>query len=399
MSEDGRTFTEVDVERFAKSRHLRPMLWKLFFDFCVSKESGLDGVIVIDHFDEGIHYPNRSSFVCRGCLTRACRHPGAYYTCQGGHGLIANSRHVFGEADLAMVYWAYVFRSQASAVVISTTDTDQLPILVQFLDYMGYGRERDAYKPELYWHYGGRHVNMKTLFRGLTSRLGLTPQEFVYMCIMCGTDYAFKGTCLVSELEPPSCKYVATFPNLSLTLSILSVGDVWQGIGATVAFKAMATSIGRVLIREIDAHHKITTFTKLMIYVYKTKLGMEDDWDEKHPPRLRDLERVLRTRTSNTMRVPTAENILFFFRRVLFNKAYWNVLWKDAPVPALCFRLCSSGPTIYGTSGSTPGVRVPILTAATAARALSRAVSKRIDDSNSSQWKRRKMIPPDAVLA
>jgi len=99
--------------------------------------------------------------------------------------------HKLGEADLAILYWCRVFR--ARSVKICTTDTDFMPIMLQYIMQTG----SSHLNPFIVWVYErDSFVNMKSMYDLMwdpSGTCGLSPQSFVLLCIASGNDYFIKN--------------------------------------------------------------------------------------------------------------------------------------------------------------------------------------------------------------
>lgn len=110
---------------------------------------------------------------------------------------LAHLQHPFGEADLAEVFWAIVFRT--TPCTITTNDRDSIPILYHYCQTQGFQRNGSP----LWWVYEPREKIIVAGQPGCLNVMEMTVKLaerwntvlFLLACCLCGTDYVEKGEC------------------------------------------------------------------------------------------------------------------------------------------------------------------------------------------------------------
>jgi hypothetical protein len=173
-------FDPVNIRQLLGSRHLHLVMWR-YIDMRLRADSRLMsdlGFAVI--WDYGaLEGPTRICFSPTGLCIDALR------------GCV----HKFGEADLGTLYWCRVFRT--STIVLSTIDTDVLPLAVWYLSQT---HSEQIGTQQVWWSYRQRSgkesktrlVDLTLLASHIISSFG-SARLFMAACVSCGTDFVPKG--------------------------------------------------------------------------------------------------------------------------------------------------------------------------------------------------------------
>jgi len=97
--------------------------------------------------------------------------------------------HVFGEADLAMFYWAEIYHDRD--VIFTTVDTDIIPIST---DYVYSKNSIRVPSTKMYWRYEKQsYVDIRMMLSKTLQHLQLSPGSFKLFCVLTGTDFFDKS--------------------------------------------------------------------------------------------------------------------------------------------------------------------------------------------------------------
>jgi len=106
--------------------------------------------------------------------------------------------HAFGEHDVSLAFWSWLF--QDYDVMVESVDTDTIPISMSYLS-SGVGPKSLIWKYKDQTTKNTELVDMKLLHDGALDASGLTAQQFVFACILCKTDFYNKA--LISHQMGP----------------------------------------------------------------------------------------------------------------------------------------------------------------------------------------------------
>lgn len=185
---DGTTIIEpICLRRLRLSKQLRTLLWQTFVQRIKHRVSGLGHHVTIwfDFDPTGPWRFHRKSGVVIGGGEDGTDDPveATHHT---------ELAHYLGESDPALFWWAHYFQQQQpppSQVHLLTNDSDMMPLATLYQL-----RDRCPVKSSIFWHCDNKIIIDLTRFYALMTRgLGVTPMQFVFWCIYCGTDYLEKS--------------------------------------------------------------------------------------------------------------------------------------------------------------------------------------------------------------
>ena len=273
-------------------------------------------------------------------------------------GIDPGSKHPYGEADLAVMYWINrLWPGQPANYYIRSVDTDFIPICLNFLTHraLSHTPKRGLWIRAYHYRSGKNKgkvmwMNMRAVYRYVVGTLGWSVFAFVVYCCMCGTDYT--DPCCQHPDDPPDA------PDHSLLfrrISASTVFDAFQRFDVPSKLDDILENMHGfgIAVRAVYTHVITNTLASAAASAYIKKADREvastqlSLYQRKRgginvPFPLERLRRIQCVRSK--LHMPTDTQLYMVYDELKFNLNYWMIDWKaettklfDAGVP---FSVC-----------------------------------------------------------
>jgi len=256
---------------------------------------------------------------------------GAWVMSKGHWGRDKTSMHEYGEADLSVLYWLnrLWMANRPSNFYVRSTDSDQIPILLNFLTHR-YNQPSDK-KQKLYLRYwrgknAERYMDMREVYTYITTKLGWSISAFVSFCCICGTDFTDPCVRHGTEKKPrrllfPGIKAATVFEacqkfNLPLELENLALNLRSFVYAVRAVYTHVFTNVkGRVT--------SCLGIVKATRQHWAEKLEeLQERRGKERPFRLTELRQMPPT---PQLMLPTDDQLREIFQQLRFNLRYWMI--------------------------------------------------------------------------
>jgi hypothetical protein len=243
-----------------------------------------------------------------------------------------------GEYDISVWYWTKILDQPGAFIIHETTDSDEIPTALAYLDAIKCPMEAEEGESKLYWRYDYEEFcDLKALYREVLQNSHHNVQELLLGCILSGCDY-FKKKRLCHQFG---------FKDI-----FFAVGNTESGMGEGFDKDVVAavTQFVRVLysmkFREYfpstvvqrrqhknqlrDTEQKTTTTVKKAKEKKSANVPLKSDW----PASLRRLKVLIEeknlTRKLKKFTFPSKEDIEAATKRIVFTYKYWTECHRQA---------------------------------------------------------------------
>lgn len=331
----GMTPSRFDIKAVLVNRSLRPRLFGYLVE-CFKALLVLSNNthrLVLDHFADG-----------------------AWVHVNGTWGKDPTSQHRFGEADLSMMYWVNRLWQDpdrpASNFYIRSTDSDQLPLALQYLD-QHYSRWNDEFglvdadyknlpytdiRPPCqlwlrYWRgkKGERWMDMLMVYEYLVYEKQWPVKKFIIMCCLLGTDYT--DPCMEQPGE------AGKDPRRTLFQGV-NVARVWEAMDMYGVDKRVLTAHTRIINMVYIVRAVYTYILTDVNRDARSAMGLDKETRQLYSDFLADrsdgnnncsalrLKHLRSIHDCGKIRIPTDAELYRAFDQLQWNMKYWCVDWE-----------------------------------------------------------------------